>query len=111
MNKIKLTIASLSLVVLPVIALAQLPTSWNDAPEGIISDPFELAARIAGLMWLVFGVIALICFVLAGVLFLTAQGDPEKIATARGAFIWGVVGVVVGIIAWSIITVVTTTFK
>lgn len=57
--------------------------------------------------WIFFEAIAVICFVLAGILFLTAQGQPEKLQTARAAFVWGVVGVIVGIIAYGIITLVS----
>jgi len=56
---------------------------------------------------LIFGAIAVICFVIAGILFLTAQGDPEKLRSARSAFFWGIAGVVVGIIAFSIIAIVS----
>ncbi|MGD0576965.1 MAG: hypothetical protein ABSA74_02750 [Candidatus Staskawiczbacteria bacterium] len=54
----------------------------------------------------VFGAIAVICFVVAGVLFLTAQGAPEKLKTAKAAVIWGVAGVIVGIAAYSIVAIV-----
>lgn len=62
---------------------------------------------LARAIWIVFALIALVCFIIAGILFLTAGGDPEKVATARGAFVWGVAGVIVGILAYSIISFVT----
>ena len=55
---------------------------------------------------LIFGTVAVVCFVLAGILFLTAQGDMEKVKTAKHATIWGVVGVGVGLIAFGIIRLV-----
>jgi hypothetical protein len=55
---------------------------------------------------LIFGAVAVISFVIAGILFLTANGEPEKIKTARSAVIWGIAGVVVGILAFSIIAIV-----
>ena len=55
----------------------------------------------------IFGAIAVICFVYAGIQFLTAQGAPEKLKTAKAAVLWGVVGVVVGLAAFSIIALVT----
>lgn len=65
----------------------------------------SLSIAIANVLWVVFSAIAVICFVFAGILFLTAQGQPEKIKTAKSAFLWGIVGVVVGIIAYSIISI------
>jgi len=65
----------------------------------------ELSDKMAKVMWTVFSLIVVICMLVAGILFLTSGGDPEKIKTARLAFIWGVVGVAVGIIAYSIIEI------
>jgi len=84
---------------------AQLEYYAPGAPRvGTLSDLIHAAENVTGL---VFGAIAVICFVIAGILFLTAQGQPEKIKTARSAFIWGVGGVIVGIIAFSIIALVS----
>ena len=63
------------------------------------------SALLSGL-WIVFTAIAVIMLVIAGILFLTAQGNPEQVSKARSAFLWGVVGVVVAIIAYSIIAIV-----
>lgn len=52
------------------------------------------------LMWLlgIFGLLAIICFIVAGVLYSTAQGEQGQIEKAKKATIYGVVGVVVGLI-------------
>jgi len=71
----------------------------------------NLIPNILATAWIIFAGLAVICFIIAGVLFLTAQGDPEKVASARSAFIWGVVGVVVGIVAYSIIAIVSTALR
>jgi hypothetical protein len=57
------------------------------------------------LMWLlgIFGLLAIICFVVAGVLYLSAQGDPTRIEKAKKATIYGVIGVVVGLIGLVVI--------
>jgi hypothetical protein len=102
MKKIALTLISIGAVVLPVLALAQI----GGAPPTITTDLTGLGNKIANAVWIVFTIIAVICFVIAGILFLTAQGNPEKIQAARSAFLWGIVGVVVGILAFTIITVV-----
>lgn len=108
MKKIKtiaLNLLSLSVIALPVIALAQMQ---GTAPGGYgnVSDLHTLINKIELAAGLVFGCIAVIMFVVAGVLFLAAGGQPEKIQSARSAFIWGVAGVVVGILAFSIVAVV-----
>ena len=102
MKKIALSLATIAVIALPIIALAQI----GGSPPGISTDLTTLGTKIANAVWIVFTVIAVISFVVAGILFMTAQGQPEKIASARSAFIWGIAGVVVGIIAFTIINVV-----
>lgn len=85
--------------VLPLVASAQL-RSWGSG--GSIRSLLDSIESIA---WIVFGTIVVVCFVVAGVMFLTAQGQPEKIQLARSATIWGVAGVIVGILAYSIMAI------
>ena len=106
MNKKNLFfIVILGILTAPLVGFAQLE------PYGVGGGPqvtnwhniFNAATLAAGAL---FGCIAVIMFVAAGILFLTAQGAPEKLKEARAAVLWGVVGVVVGIIAFTIIRIV-----
>lgn len=94
-----------SLIALSLIAaVLSLPILVSAQMQGITLD--SLISSIKNASWKIFGIIAIVMFVVAGILFLTAGGDPEKVGTARKAFLWGVAGVVVGILAFSIITFV-----
>lgn len=110
-KKIVSGLAVIAIMALPIIALAQAPgsTTLNFAkgPGYEVSSINDLVGAIEGIMWIVFGTLAVIMFVVAGILFLTAQGAPEKVSAARAAFIWGVAGIVVAIIAYSIIQIVS----
>ncbi|MEI7425091.1 MAG: hypothetical protein WCK10_03170 [Candidatus Staskawiczbacteria bacterium] len=105
MQKIKLTLALVGLLALPVMAFA--------IPAGVpsISGLTQIVTYIENALWIIFGLIAVICFVMAGILFLTAGGQPEKVQSARSAFIWGIAGVVVGIVAYSIVQIVSTVMQ
>jgi hypothetical protein len=106
MKKIKLTLGAITALVLPFVVSAQMEgTAPGGYPTSVTSlgDVIHAVENATGL---VFGAIAVIAFVVAGILFLTAGGAPEKIASARSAFLWGIAGVVVGIIAFSIIAIV-----
>ena len=98
MKKIIASLILLTLVALPVVAFAQ-PSVTIGSIEGLVD-------AIKRPLWTIFGLIALIAFVISGILFLSAAGNPEKIALARTAFLWGVVGIVVGIIAYSIVAII-----
>ena len=58
------------------------------------------------ILWPIAVAFFIIMFVLAAFLFATAQGDPEKVKQARNSVIWGVVGVFVALISFSIVFVI-----
>ena len=64
--------------------------------------------KIVSAFWLVFLALAVIMFILAGISFITAGGDPDKLSTARGYFLWGIAGVIVAILGYSIVYLVKT---
>jgi hypothetical protein len=87
--------------------LALLPT----IASAVGLDVGTIACKVEGLVWIAFGVAAVVYFLWYGILFLMAAGDPGKVATARQGLLWGVVGVVVGGIALSIVSVISTYFE
>ena len=95
MNKknkfIYLSAVSLSfLLIFPIIAIAQ----------GInVKAILDRATNL--ILWPIFTGFVVIIFLWAGILYLTARGEPGKIQTANKAVIWGIVGVAVGILAYS----------
>jgi len=100
MSKIKTSLILFSFLLIPVLVFAQ--------PGVYITSLTQVVNFIQRALWVIFGGLSVVAFVIAGMLFLFAQGDPEKVKVARTAFIWGVVGVVVGILAYSILAIVTT---
>ena len=104
MNKKILFLISLGVLCLPSIGSAQLQNCPSSGP--CVTSLVQMIHGIEMAAGLIFGGVAVIMFVVAGVLFLSAQGEPEKLKQARAAGIWGVAGVIVGILAFSIIAVV-----
>ncbi len=68
----------------------------GDLDTGIIID------KIFNFIWPIFGAIAILMFIFAGFLFLTAQGDPTKISSAKKALMWGIIGTAVALLSSSI---------
>src|SRR3989344_4979788 len=99
-----LALLLLTFILLPIFTSAQLVSVWPGGPPAI--DLWTLFANILRAVWIIFTFIAVIAFVVSGVLFLSAQGNPEKIKIARQAVIWGSVGIIVGILAFSIIGII-----
>lgn len=57
---------------------------------------------ILNLIWPIFIGFAVIMFIVAGFFFIKAQGEPDELKTARDFLIWGVVGVAVAVMAFTI---------
>ncbi len=105
MNKKLIVLNSLAaLIALPVIALA---ADVGPVPNAVPSlNVGEIVDIIFSILWPIAVAFFVIMFVIAGFLFATAQGDPEKVKQARNAVIYGVVGVIVALLAWSIVFII-----
>jgi uncharacterized membrane protein YjfL (UPF0719 family) len=102
--KIALNSITLGLIVLPVSVLAYYAPS---EPGSTGTNVESIVGNVVDKVWIIFAAIAVILFVYSGVKFLTAGGAPEKVQEARQAAMWGVVGVVVMILAFSIFDIAT----
>jgi len=57
-------------------------------------------------VWPIFIAVSIIMFIWAGILFISAQGDPGKVAEARKAVIWAVIGIVVGLLGYLSVAII-----
>lgn len=103
MNKKLIALSTLVALALPAVGLAV--TFGGQPPSVALTVPGVLNVVLT-IVWWVFIAVVVVLFVAAGILFLTAQGDPTQLATARRAVIWGAAGVLVGILAYSIVSIV-----
>ena len=69
------------------------------------SDFGEIVENI--LLWLlsVAGVITIFMLVIGGIMYMTAGGDEQKVATAKKVVTWAIIGLGLILISYSIITV------
>lgn len=70
-----------------------------DGPDGVLKKVTLIIATIAGIA-------AVVIIIISGLRFVTANGDSQKIASARNAIIGALVGLVIIAAAASIITFV-----
>ncbi len=98
-KKILLSIAVLALA-LPATALAQ--TDFSDV-QPVDTPLTELIQTIIN--W-VLGVVVLLAvgmIIYGGIQMMTSQGDPEKFSKGQSIVIYAVIGLIVALIAWSIV--------
>lgn len=65
---------------------------------GVISDAQPISVsltKMLNFLLLIFGLIAILGMILAGIIYFTAQGDERRVYVAKRAFQGGVVGVIV----------------
>jgi len=107
MNK-KIVISSVAsaALLLPVLASAFITPA---PPAGGLTLDLVFSA-ITTVLWVIFIGFAVIMFIVAAFQFFSAQGDPGEIGTARQSVIWGVVGIIAGVIAFSLPHIITSYF-
>ena len=76
------------------------------AQAGAVTDAPRLASVLLNVLEFllrVFGIIAIIGLVISGIIYLTANGNEERINIAKKSFSYSVVGIMVGLGAMIII--------
>ncbi len=106
-KKITVALASTILLVLPLVSMAIVFT--GQPGESNINIIYVIQGILTTTWWAFMGLVVIL-FIIAGISFLTAEGDPTKLEQARQFVLWGTVGVIVGVLAFSAIIIVRNTF-
>jgi hypothetical protein len=112
MKKILAGIALSGLLIVPLIGLAQSslnnPTSQDagDWELDICCDEGSMLDNLFNGLFIVLLVVAAISILIAGVFFVTAQGDPDKVAKARQFVLYALIGVLVAFAAKGLIMLI-----
>lgn len=94
MKKILITVSIFALSTIPLLTRAE--TTYLINPLGA-TDPRELIGRLIAGILSVIGSLTVLMFVYAGVLWITAQGEPKKVQRGKDIMIWATLGL--GVIA------------
>lgn len=89
------------LMALVPIASADLTDAASQA-KGVAksADIAQLILKVINYAIIIIGVLAVLIFVYAGFLYLTAAGDQERIEKAKNTLLYAVVGVVVSVLGF-----------
>lgn len=97
-NKIRKITGTISaaLLTVPALAMAQFSEPTGTAlPEGTL---LGIARNFMNWILIFIGILGVIGFVIAGILYLTAAGDEDRIKTAKSAMIYSIIGVIVALL-------------
>ena len=83
-------------------------------PSGALAAPTSPAVWINGIftnvlnkvVWPIFLGLVIIMFIWAGVLYLTAHGDPSRVNAANKAVVYAVIGIIVAILSFSAVNII-----
>ena len=84
------------------IAQSVIPSDQINIPQKAVTG--DTVQNILKIVFGTLGAIALIIIIIAGIKFMTSQGNPEALAKARNTIIYAAVGLAVAIGAFSIVT-------
>lgn len=117
MKKIALVLLTASLLVLAPVALADTITIFNPlCPTGTpssgtpsancINDFAGLIAKITQYIVDIIGAVAVLMFVWAGILFVTAGVNPSQVAKAKSVLWYAIIGLAITLAASGLIAVI-----
>ena len=93
----------------PIAFAAPLPSVPEPSITGI--NDFYIALKAVAQWILVFGIILGVVFVIiGGISVLTSRGDQNRLATGKKTITWAMVGVIVLILAFSIVNIIARFF-
>jgi uncharacterized membrane protein len=99
-NKIKaaMSAATVAALTIPALASAQLDVTAGGGtglPGGSI---LNIVTNIMNWLLLVIGILGVIGFIIAGILYLTSAGDETAIERAKKAMLYSIIGVIVALL-------------
>lgn len=111
-NNLRTALASLAVAFMsaPSMLLAagyQAPQSTN-LPEGTLMN---IVTGIMNWLLMLVGILGVIGFAIAGVLYLTSAGDEGRAGTAKNAMLYSIIGVIVALLGMVILKAAETMLK
>lgn len=83
--------------------------SWTTPTTGAnsnLNDPGQLATMVVDVLTWAIGVLAIVFIVVGGIKYATSGGDEKKVASAKNTILYAVIGLVLGLLANTIIKLV-----
>lgn len=97
MKKIKIIFLSIILFFLPIITFAQ----WNPSTLESYNLPnksiYDIIKNLLTWILSIFGLLAVIGFVIAGIMYLISAGDDDAMKKAKKAMTYSIIGVIVAL--------------
>lgn len=95
-------------VTVPMVAFGQWSAGDSNAQSGGTPNAsvYDIIHTTMNYLLAILGFIAIVGFVIAGIMYLTAAGDEKRIGNAKGALMASIMGVIVALIGYVIVSAV-----
>ncbi len=81
-----------------------------DLPQATLEGDNSRLPDMLSWTFVVLAGIAVIVIILAGIRYMTSEGEPQKLSQARNAIIYAIVGLVLASVAFSVVSIVSGRF-
>jgi len=105
-RKIKKVLATMTLVFLFALSCNLALAQWAGAPAGTGLPQGGIENILSNfLSWAlgIFGILAVLAFIISGIMYLTSAGNQTRTESAKKAMYWSIIGIVVGLSGWIIL--------
>ncbi|MBX4200786.1 pilin [Candidatus Parcubacteria bacterium] len=100
----------LASLILPLTTFAADPFPMLKPPKNLTLNVINIIVAFFNIFWPIVVTIIIVMLMWSGIMFLTAAGDPAKISTAKKAILWAIIGVVIIVLSYSIISIINNFF-
>ena len=120
-SRIAVAMFALALLFVPQAAFAEEPpatgqgTASQQALEGLNSvnpnganspELTTVIQTILNAVYFIIGIVAVVMIILGGISYATSQGDPTKVKKGKDTVLYGVIGLVIALLAYAIVNFV-----
>lgn len=79
--------------------------------EGTVSKLEDQVRNVTNILLLVIGIVAVIMLIVGGLMYIFSGGDPNNTKRAKDTILYTIVGIVVALLAYAIVTFVVGRFQ
>ncbi|HZP55290.1 MAG TPA: pilin [Candidatus Saccharimonadales bacterium] len=94
-------------IALEIIHPDRLPQNSTCSPQTSSTCTTDNIATIIGIIFVIIGALALLMIVIAGLRYIFAQGDPNKMAEAKNQIQYSLIGLIIASLAYAIVGFIT----
>ena len=66
----------------------------------------SMVSKITSAIFLVLGIVAVFVIILGGFNMMTSSGDPGKVKKGKDTILWGIIGLIIAILSYAIVSFV-----